>query len=125
MRLNYEPFLFDPKEIDFVLLTHGHIDHCGLIPKLYKQGFTGKIYTTGATLDVCQIILEDSAMIQERNIEEENKRRKQNHQEPRVPMYSVDDAKACMKLFQAVEYRKMIKLTDTIEARFQDAGHIL
>ena len=125
MRLNYEPFLFDPKEIDFMLLTHGHIDHCGLIPKLYKQGFTGKIYTTGATLDVCQIILEDSAMIQERNIEEENKRRKQNHQEPRVPMYSVDDAKACMKLFQAVEYKKMINLTDTIQARRQDAGHIL
>ena len=125
MRLNYEPFLFNPKEIDFVLLTHGHIDHCGLIPKLYKQGFTGKIYTTSATLDVCQIILEDSAMIQERNIEEENKRRKQNHQEPRVPMYSVDDAKTCMKLFSAVEYRKTIQLTDTIEARFQDAGHIL
>ena len=108
-----------------MLLTHGHIDHCGLIPKLYKQGFTGKIYTTGATLDVCQIILEDSAMIQERNIEEENKRRKQNHQEPRVPMYSVDDAKACMKLFQAIEYRKIINITDTIQARFQDAGHIL
>ena len=125
MRLNYEPFLFDPKEIDFVLLTHGHIDHCGLIPKLYKQGFKGKIYTTAATLDVCQIILEDSAMIQERNIEEENKRRKQNHQEPRVPMYSVDDAKACMKLFQAIEYRKIINITDTIQARFQDAGHIL
>ena len=125
MRLNYEPFLFDPKEIDFVLLTHGHIDHCGLIPKLYKQGFSGKIYTTAATLDVCQIILEDSAMIQERNIEEENRRRKQNHQEPRVPMYSVDDAKACMKLFQAIEYRKIINITDTIEARFQDAGHIL
>jgi len=125
MKLNYEPFLFDPKEIDFMLLTHGHIDHCGLIPKLYKQGFTGKIYTTAATLDICDIILEDSAMIQERNIEEENKRRKQNHQEPRFPMYTVDDAKACMKLFQAVEYRKTIKLTDTIEARFQDAGHIL
>jgi metallo-beta-lactamase family protein len=125
MRLNYEPFLFDPKEIDFVLLTHGHIDHCGLIPKLYKQGFKGKIYTTAATRDVCQIILEDSAMIQEKNIEEENRRRKQNHQEPRVPMYSVDDAKACMKAFQAIEYRKTIKVTDTIEARFQDAGHIL
>jgi len=125
MRLNYEPFLFDPKEIDFVLLTHAHIDHCGLIPKLYKQGFTGKIYATSATVDVCRIILEDSAMIQKRNIEEENKRRKQNHQEPRVPMYTVEDAKSCMKLFQAIEYKKMISITDTIEARFQDAGHIL
>lgn len=125
MRLNYEPFLFDPKEIDFVLLTHAHIDHCGLIPKLYKQGFEGKIYATSATVDVCDIILEDSATIQERNIEEENKRRKQNHQEPRFPMYTVEDAKKCMKLFNRIEYRKTIQLTDTIEARFQDAGHIL
>lgn len=124
-KLNYEPFLFNPKEIDFVLLTHGHIDHCGLIPKLYKQGFTGKIYATSATVDICDIILEDSATIQERNIEDENRRRARNHQEPRVPMYTVDDAKACMKLFNRIEYRKIYKITDTIEARRQDAGHIL
>jgi len=107
------------------LLTHGHIDHCGLIPKLYKQGFTGKIYATSATVDICDIILEDSATIQERNIEDENRRRARNHQEPRVPMYTVDDAKACMKLFNRIEYRKIYKITDTIEARRQDAGHIL
>ncbi|MEI6118937.1 MAG: hypothetical protein WCP92_07095 [bacterium] len=69
--------------------------------------------------------MEDSATIQEKNIEQENKRRKQNHQEPRVPMYTVDDAKACMKLFNGIEYRKTIKLTENIEAIFQDAGHIL
>ena len=74
-RLNYEPFLFDPKEIEFVLLTHAHIDHCGLIPKLYKQGFNGKIYATSATIDLAQIMFEDSAHIQEKNIEDENKRR--------------------------------------------------
>jgi len=125
MRLNYEPFLFDPKEIDFVLLTHAHIDHCGLIPKLYKQGFSGKIYATSATVDVCGIILEDSAGIQEKNIEQENKRRKQQHLPPRFPMYTVDEAKACMKLFKHIEYRKMITITDTIQATFQDAGHIL
>ncbi|MFA7298831.1 MAG: MBL fold metallo-hydrolase [Candidatus Absconditabacterales bacterium] len=125
MKLNYEPFLFNPKEIDFVLLTHSHIDHCGLIPKLYKEGFTGKIYTTSATIDICDIILEDSATIQEKNLIEENKRRKKNHEEPRLPMYTVDDAKACIKLFSPVEYRKIITITDKIEARFQDAGHIL
>lgn len=125
MKLNYEPFLFNPKEIDFVLLTHSHIDHCGLIPKLYKEWFTGKIYTTSATIDICDIILEDSATIQEKNLIEENKRRKKNHEEPRLPMYTVDDAKACIKLFSPVEYRKIITITDKIEARFQDAGHIL
>ena len=125
MRLNYEPFLFDPKEIDFVLLTHAHIDHCGLIPKLHKQWFEGKIYATSATIDICGIILEDSAEIQEKNIEQENKRRKQNHQEPRFPMYTLDDAKKCMKLFSTVEYTKTYNITDTIEVRFQDAGHIM
>ena len=125
MRLNYEPFLFDPKEIDFVLLTHAHIDHCGLIPKLHKQGFEGKIYATSATIDLTRILLEDSAEIQEKNIEQENKRRKQQHLPPRFPMYTVEDAANCMKLFKPIEYKKTYKLSDTIEVRFQDAGHIM
>lgn len=121
MRLNYEPFLFDPKEIDFMLLTHAHIDHCGLIPKLHKQGFEGKIYTTSATRDLCEIMFQDSAEIQKKNIEQENKRRLRTNQEPRVPLYTEDDAKKCMKLFSRVDYTKTNKITDTIEARFQDA----
>lgn len=125
MRLNYEPFLFDPKEIDFMLLTHAHIDHSGLIPKLHKQGFEGKIYTTSATRDLCEIMFQDSAEIQKKNIEQENKRRLRTNQEPRVPLYTEDDAKKCMKLFSKVEYTKTNKITDSIEARFQDAGHIL
>ena len=120
-----EPFLFDPKKIDFVLLTHAHIDHCGLIPKLYKQGFAGKIYTTSATRDIVWIILEDSAMIQEKNVERENKKRKQQHLPPRFPMYTVDEAKACMALFKIIEYKEINTITDTIQARFQDAGHIM
>ncbi len=124
-RLNYEPFLFDPKEIDFVLLTHAHIDHCGLLPKLYKQGFSGKIYATSATIDLCKIMLEDSANIQEKNIEQENKRRKKNHQEPRFPLYTEEEAAECMKLFSPIEYTKTNIFTDTIQARFNDAGHIL
>ncbi|MFA6255966.1 MAG: MBL fold metallo-hydrolase [Candidatus Absconditabacterales bacterium] len=125
MRLNYEPFLFDPKEIEFVLLTHAHIDHCGLIPKLHKQGFTGKIYATSATIDLTEIMLEDSANIQEKNIEQENKRRKQQHLPPRFPMYTLDDAKGCTPLFSPIEYTKIFKLNENIQAIFQDAGHIM
>lgn len=125
MRLNYQPFRFDPKEINFMLLTHAHIDHCGLIPKLHKEGFEGKIYTTPATRDICDIILEDSAVIQEKNIQEENKRRQRMHQEPRVPLFTQEDAAKCMPLFSTVEYTKTIKLTDQVEARFVDAGHIM
>ncbi|MEI7920238.1 MAG: MBL fold metallo-hydrolase [bacterium] len=125
MKLNYEPFLFDPKEIDFMLLTHAHIDHCGLIPKLHKQGFTGKIYATSATIDLTKILLEDSAEIQEKNIEEENKRRKQQHLPPRFPMYTVDEAAKCTPLFSPIEYTKTYNFTDTITARFVDAGHIM
>jgi len=124
-RLNYEPFLFNPKEIEFVLLTHAHIDHCGLIPKLYKQGFNGKIYATSATIDLSNILFEDSAEIQEKNIEDENRRRARQGQEPRVPMYTMDDAKACKKLFSPIEYTKSFSLNENIEARFNDAGHIL
>lgn len=124
-RLNYEPFLFDPKEIDFVLLTHAHIDHCGLIPKLAKYWFTGKIYATAATIDLCDILLEDSAEIQEKNIEEENKRRKQAHQKPREPLFTVLEAKASMPLFQAIKYDELNTFTDSIQARFVDAGHIM
>jgi len=125
MRLNYEPFRFDPKEIDFMLLTHAHIDHCGLIPKLYKEGFEGKIYTTPATRDICEIILEDSAIIQEKNIMEENKRRQRLHQEPRNPLFTQEDAAKCMPLFSTVDYTKNYKLNDQVEVRFVDAGHIM
>ncbi len=125
MRMNYEPFLFDPSEIDFVLLTHAHIDHCGLIPKLHIQWFEGKIYATSATKDLTWILLEDSADIQLHNTEEENKRRKQNHLEPRVPLFTLKDAMASMRLFSLVEYGKMNKLTETIQVRYQDAWHII
>jgi len=124
-KLNYEPFLFNPKEIDFVLLTHAHIDHCGLIPKLHKEWFKWKIYTTSATRDICDIIFEDSAGIQEKNTEQENKRRSRIWQAPRLPLYNKDDAKKCMSLFNIVEYKKSYNINDKIEVRYQDAGHIM
>lgn len=125
MAMNYKPFLFDPKEIDFVLLTHAHIDHCWLIPKLHKNGFEGKIYTTSATRDLCEIMFEDSAEIQEKNIEQENRRRMRIWQEPRLPLYTQDDAKNCMPLFSEVKYAESYKITENIEVRFRDAWHIL
>jgi len=76
-------------------------------------------------MDLCEAMLEDSANIQEKNIEDENRRRERNNQEPRVPMYTVDDAKACMKLFSPIKYSETFRLNDNIEARFNDAGHIL
>ncbi len=124
-RLNYEPFLFNPSEIDFVLLTHAHIDHCWILPKLHKDGFDGKIYTTSATRDLCEILFEDSAEIQEKNTEQQNKRRSRMAQPPRLPLYNKDDAKKCMPLFSIVEYKKIYKITEDIEVRYQDAWHIM
>ena len=125
VRLNYEPFLFDPKEIDFMLLTHAHIDHCGLIPKLHNGWFTGKIYTPSATKDLTEILLEDSANIQKKNTEDENRRRSREHLPLRKPLFTDLEAAACMPLFQVVEYGVIIKINDAISVRYQDAGHIL
>lgn len=108
-----------------MLLTHAHIDHCGLIPKLHKEGFVGKIYTTPATRDICGIILEDSAQIQEKNTEEENRRRQRMNQPLRKPLFTQEDAQKCMPLFSIVEYTQSIKLNDQVEIRFVDAGHIM
>ncbi len=124
-RLNYEPFHFDPKEIDFMFLTHAHIDHCWLIPKLYANWFSGKIYTTSATKDLTKILLEDSAEIQDKNIEDENRRRAREHLPPRTPLFTLQQAQQCMHLFQDVDYATLIKINDNISVRYQDAGHIL
>ncbi len=125
VRMNYEPFLFNPKEIDFMLLTHAHIDHCGLIPKLQKAWFNGKIYTTSATRDLVEILLEDSAEIQKRNIEDENRRRQRQHLSARTPLFIQEDVDATMPLFQAVEYNTLITINENIAVKYQDAGHIL
>ncbi|MBT3303959.1 MBL fold metallo-hydrolase [Candidatus Woesearchaeota archaeon] len=123
--LNYEPFKFDPKEIDAVFLTHAHIDHSGLIPKLYKHGYRNKIYCTAATKDLCRIMLEDSAGIQEFENKWDNKRLKKQGKPLRQPLYSVADAKKCMKLFKGIQYNELIKVFDDLEVVFRDAGHIM
>jgi len=124
-KMNYDPFKFNASEIDFVLLTHAHIDHSGLLPKLRLNGFRGQIYTTAATRDFVEILLQDSAKIQEENIEQENRSRQRTGQKPRQPLYSPLDAEKTMELFAPIEYRTFRQITENITVRYQDAGHIL
>ena len=125
---NWDPFPIPPVDIDAVLLTHAHLDHCGLLPKLVKEGFKGRIYCTKATAEIAKIILLDSAKIQEEDAEHKRKRhekegRKVEH--PEVPLYTIEDAEACFPLFSPVEYRKSVDIGDGVEATFYDAGHVL
>lgn len=124
-KMNYDPFAFDPKKIEAVILSHAHIDHSGLIPKLYKKGFRGKVYCTKATKDLCRIMLEDSADIQEREAEYDNKRLRRKGLPLREPLYTKKDALNCMKLFKAYNYDDIISVSEDVNAVFKDAGHIL
>jgi len=117
--LNRE-FGFEPKEISCVLLSHAHIDHSGLLPKLVKDGFEGKIFCTAATRDLVAILLEDSANIQQQNIHD-NKREEISVE----PYYSIEDVEKTLKLFSKVEYDAWITIEDGVEVLFTDAGHIV
>jgi metallo-beta-lactamase family protein len=124
-RLNYEPFRFKPRDIALVLLTHAHIDHSGLLPRLVREGFAGEVLTTPATADLCTIMLEDSARIQEMDTEHENRRRLREGLEPRKPLYSVEDARRCLERIKTAPYDERVSLGSDMEVRFRDAGHIL
>lgn len=124
-RMNYEDFDFNPSKYNVLLLTHAHLDHCGRIPKLVKQGFSGKIYCTKATKELALIILTDSAKLSAQDIENENRRRAEKGLPPRKPLYNDEDVKKAIKLFETVEYDEDVKITKNIIARFYDAGHIL
>jgi len=117
--------LFDPLEVDFIILTHAHIDHSGNLPTLVKNGFRGKIYSTFATRDLVTIMLRDSAHIQEKDIEYVNKKRKRNGQNPFEPLYTSKDVSDALKLFVGLNYHHEIDLTPDIKLTFVDAGHIL
>ncbi|MCW8849607.1 MAG: MBL fold metallo-hydrolase [Melioribacteraceae bacterium] len=117
--------LFDPLEVDFIILTHAHIDHSGNLPTLVKNGFRGKIYATFATRDLVSIMLRDSAHIQEKDIEYVNKKRKRNGQNLFEPLYSQKDVNDALKLFVGINYHHEIELTPDIKLTFVDAGHIL
>ncbi|MBF8983179.1 MBL fold metallo-hydrolase [Lutibacter sp. B2] len=124
-KLNFKNFEFNPSQVDFLLLSHAHIDHSGRIPKLVKEGFKGKVITTKATKDLCDIMLVDSAHIQESDAKWENERRKRSGLPLIEPLYNSDDAKASLNYFNPVLYDQKIKLNEEITVRFKDAGHIL
>jgi metallo-beta-lactamase family protein len=117
--------LFDPREIDFVILSHAHIDHAGNLPSLVKKGFTGKIYSTFATRDLSSVMLQDSAHIQEKDVEFVNKKRKKNNQNPFEPLYVQEDAVKTLKQFIGISYHSEIEISEGIKLTFFDAGHIL
>lgn len=123
--LNNENFYFNPASIDYLLLTHAHIDHSGRIPKLFADGFKGDIISTKATAELCAIMLPDSGHIQEFENEWENRKRMRAGKPPVKPLYTVQDAISCLKLFKPVKYFESIRLNDEIVVKFNDAGHIL
>jgi metallo-beta-lactamase family protein len=116
---------FDPEEIDYMILSHAHIDHSGLIPKLIADGYKGKIYCTPATKDLKVVLLEDSAEIQEDEVKYENKRRAAQGLPYLEPLYTIEDAKKAVDRFEKREYGQWFNVNDDIEAMFTDAGHII
>jgi metallo-beta-lactamase family protein len=124
---NREPFAFDPKAIDFVLLTHAHIDHSGLLPKLTRAGYQGPIYATAATADLLEVMLPDSAHIQEGDA-----KRAQRHARPGrgkgaalTPLYTLQEARDCLRQVHPVAYGQELTPHTGVRCRFRDAGHIL
>jgi metallo-beta-lactamase family protein len=118
-------FAFDPAGIDSLLLSHAHIDHSGNIPNLVKHGFKGSIYATPATVDLCKIMLRDSAFLQERDVYWVNKIRSRQNEQPIEPLYSLRDAEACMDSFVGIEYGRTFTVAPEVSVTFRDAGHIL
>ena len=115
----------NPGEIDYVFLTHAHIDHSGLLPLLTARGFHGSIYATKATCDLCDIMLLDSAGIQEFEAEWRNRKGKRKGEEPYVPLYTSEDASRCLEAFVECPYGEEIAISDEIRIRFTDVGHLL
>ena len=118
-------FGFDAAKVDYVILSHAHIDHSGLLPKLVKEGFTGAIYCTPGTKALAEILLQDSAMIQRDDAKYGNKRRAKQGLPPIEPLYDMDDVNLTIPLLKAVDYNTPTKISDSVEVLFTDAGHII
>ncbi len=125
MARNRAPFAFDVAGIDFVLLTHAHIDHSGLLPRLARDGYRGPVYATGATADLLQVMLPDSAHIQESDARRTRRRAHGKDVDGTTPAYSTDDAKEALKLLQPVEYDADFTPRRDVRCCYRDAGHIL
>ena len=122
---NYQPFAMMPQAIDYLLITHAHIDHSGLIPKLYKHGFQGRALSTESTLDLLHVMLPDSGHIQETETERLNRKNLRSGKKLIEPIYTVDDALDCLQRIESVEYDQLISLDENITVRFVNAGHIM
>jgi metallo-beta-lactamase family protein len=122
---NRQPFPFNPGNLDAVILTHAHLDHSGRLPLLVKAGFRGPVYTHRATRDLCQIMLKDAAMLNEKDAEHENRRRLRQGRRLVEPLYTRPDAERAMRQFQALDYGTERQLLPGVRLRLRDAGHIL
>ena len=124
-KLNYEPFPFDAEEIECVLLSHAHIDHCGRLPLLVRRGFKGQIYCTDATADLLQVMLKDSAHIHEKDAEWQSRKNARTGKPPVEPLYTMKDAENALKLVKPVLYDQLVEINEQMRIVFNDAGHIL
>ena len=120
-----EDYPVPPSQIDAVLLSHAHIDHSGLLPKLYRDGFDGTIWCTDATKQLCEVMLLDSAHIQESEVEWSNRKAKRSGNKQKKPLYTVEDAQDTMYCFQSIHYGETFTPIEGVTARFEDGGHIL
>lgn len=123
--LNEEPFPFEPSEIECVILSHAHIDHCGRLPLLVKRGFRGRIYCTDATADLLDVMLKDSGFIHEKEAEWQNRKNERAGRKPVEPLYTLKDSEETLKLVSPVMYDQLFEVNDAMKIVFNDAGHIL
>lgn len=123
--MNYEEFPFDPADVDYMVLSHAHIDHCGRIPLLVKRGFKGDIYCTDATADLLEVMLKDSGYIHEKEADWKNRKNERAGRPLVEPLYTCNDAMEALKFIKPVLYDQLIELNPEMQIVFNDAGHIL
>jgi len=122
---NRDPFPFNPGDIDAVILTHAHLDHSGRLPMLVKDGFRGKIFTQHASLDLCRIMLKDSAHLNEKEAQWKNRKLERKHKPLVEPLYCMEDAVAALRRFKGLDYDQSYDILPGVRVRLRDAGHIL